>query len=125
MPRKTPQAPTAPSPATALPVTALREDANHTPTLVWFANENNQQFVKELLMDPRFQSLCYHVAARAEVTEDQLVNNPVPDAVIIRQSAVATGLRSFPRVCFMLLNAATKKAPQELVPYAHIQPEPQ
>lgn len=109
----------------ALPLAALREDTNHPPTMVWFANENNQQFVKELLMDPRFQSLCYHVASRAEVTEDLLVNNPVPDAVVVRQAAIAAGMRSFPRICFMLLNTATKKAPQELVPYAHINPEPQ
>lgn len=119
MPAKKAPAPSAPTP----PV--LREDINHPPALVWFANENNQLFVKELLQDPRFTALCFYVAAYAEVTDDQLTGNPVPDAVVVRQAAFAAGLRAFPRRLITMLAATTRRVATEVMPYEHIQPTPQ
>lgn len=94
---------------------------NHPSSLEWFANENNQQFVKSLLQNPQYQTYCHHVAALAEVSEDMLTGNPVPEAVIVRQSAFAAGLRAHPRYGLKLLAAATKVSKPEMVAYEHIE----
>ena len=87
-------------------------------TKAWLTAPENLNILKSIALNPVFRVFCNYVETSADVSEQGLMVQPVPDTVIVRQAAFAAGLKSFSLKLQGFVRATTPQA--EPKPYEYI-----
>ena len=110
-------------PAKTKPATPAPKQALTHPSLeAWLSRPEHVIRLKQILADPVFVAACHYVEATVSVTPDDLIGAKAAlDEVIVRKTAMATGVRIFTATLAALPNFRKRETTADVEPWSHIQ----
>jgi hypothetical protein len=103
--------------------TTPRQARNHPTLEVWLLQEQNIEWLKQLVADERFLAVCHYVTDEHRVTSSDLAGpQPMLPEVIVRKAALHAGATEFVDGIKRLLTKAPKPKTNLPEAWEHIHP---
>ena len=96
---------------------------NHPSLKDWISTETNVEWLKSLIVDPRFLAVCHYVQDKNRVTVQDLVGSQaqLPE-VVVRKAALHAGASEFVKGIIELIPTKTITPNAPLEAWEHIHP---